>query len=363
MSLANVPGAVAATAIGLWAALAATGAHAWGATGHAYVTGLAMEALDTRDDGVPAFLRTPEAIALAADLSREPDRSRGAGQIHGAERDPAHYINADEDGSVQGVTPFSGIARTREDFDTALRGRGLTQYKAGYLPYAIVDGWQQLAKNLAFWRAFTALIEAADTTPELRAWATAERRTREMLTIRDLGVWSHYVGDASQPLHTTRHFDGWGPYPNPRGFTQALGMHWRLEGPFVRRNVTRATVASAMRPYKACNCPFEVRVSNYLGESRGQVRQTFELEGEGAFAVAKSDGPPPAGPVAPNDPVAAKGAEFLAGRLAAAASELRDMVEDAWRASLDGRVGFPEVAVRAIIAKPSVLTPEVIGVD
>jgi hypothetical protein len=40
-----------------------------------------------------------------------------------------------------------------------------------------------------------------------------DRQIREMLTIRDLGVWTHYVGDASQPLHISIHYNGWGNYP------------------------------------------------------------------------------------------------------------------------------------------------------
>ncbi len=39
------------------------------------------------------------------------------------------------------------------------------------------------------------------TTPEERAWFEADRRLREKLTLRDIGIWSHYVGDATQPMH------------------------------------------------------------------------------------------------------------------------------------------------------------------
>jgi hypothetical protein len=28
-----------------------------------------------------------------------------------------------------------------------------------------------------------------------------------------LGIWSHYGGDASQPLHVSIHYNGWGDYP------------------------------------------------------------------------------------------------------------------------------------------------------
>jgi hypothetical protein len=349
---------VPAVAVALSAIILAApkSAYAWGATGHGFLSGVAIEALPAEPDGVPAFVRTPEAAALIAALSREPDRSRGSGRIHGEERDPGHYIGADEDGAVAGVTPLSNATRTREEFDTALRSRGITQYRSGYLPYTIVDGWQQLTKNFGYWRALTALIDAPDTTPERRAWALADRKYREMLTLRDLGIWSHYVGDASQPLHVTRHSDGWGPFPNPRAFTQEAGMHLRIEGPFVRNTVSRDAISAGIRPYAACKCPFEMRVANYLAASRTHVLKMYDLAGQGAFAVPKPGATEPL-------PPSPEGTAFVTARLAAGASEMRDMIMDAWVASLESKVGYPEVAVRAILKTPSMLTPDVFAVD
>src|SRR5262245_38748521 len=60
---------------------------AWGATGHEWVSGIAIEKLP---DTVPEFIRTPEAAAEIAVLGRELDRSKGAGKTHDAERDPGH---------------------------------------------------------------------------------------------------------------------------------------------------------------------------------------------------------------------------------------------------------------------------------
>jgi len=68
--------------------------------------------------------------------------------------------------------------------------------------------------------------------------------------IRDLGVWSHYVGDASQPLHVSEHFDGWGPFPNPRGFSTAKGIHANFECAYVRANVDRDAVKRSLAPYR-----------------------------------------------------------------------------------------------------------------
>jgi hypothetical protein len=191
----------------LTAVLAAGGGKdcwAWGATGHEWVSGIAIEKLPDR---VPAFVHTPVAAAEIAAMGRELDRSKGAGKTHDADRDPGHYIDLADDGAVMGALPLGKLPETREAYDTELRAKGFTQYKAGYLPYSrysIVDGWQQIRKDFGYWRALTKAIETAATQEE-RAWFEADRRLREKLTIRDIGIWSHYVGDASQPLHVSVH--------------------------------------------------------------------------------------------------------------------------------------------------------------
>ena len=70
--------------------VSASDGWAWGATGHEWVSGIAIEKLP---DSVPAFVRTPEAVSEIAVLGRELDRSKGAGRTHDAERDPDHYID------------------------------------------------------------------------------------------------------------------------------------------------------------------------------------------------------------------------------------------------------------------------------
>jgi len=46
-------------------------------------------------------------------------------------------------------------------------------------------------------------------------------RLREKITLHDIGIWSHYVGDASQPLHVSVHLNGWGNFPNPNGYSDS----------------------------------------------------------------------------------------------------------------------------------------------
>src|SRR5882757_7797139 len=113
---------------------------AWGAIGHEWVSGIAIEKLP---DSIPVFVRAPEAAAEVAVMGRELDRSKGSGKTHDAERDPGHYVDLSDDAAVMGVVPLADLPDTRERYDTMLRAGGSTQYKAGYLPYSIVDGWQQ----------------------------------------------------------------------------------------------------------------------------------------------------------------------------------------------------------------------------
>ena len=317
-------------------------AFAWGATGHEYVSGIAVETLTSE---IPDFVRTPKAINTIATLGRELDRSKGAGLTHDSERDPGHYVNLTDDGAVVGVFPLELAPLTREAYDTALRTRNFTQYKAGYLPLSIVDGWQQLVKDFAYWRAASVGARTAANTSD-RTWFDQDRRRREALIIRDLGIWSHYPGDASQPLHVSVHFDGWGPFPNPHGFSIKRGIHAQFEGAFVRANVQRAAVLQTVPAYRACVCMIQDRARAVILGSHREVVPFYELEKAGAF----TDGN-------------ASGIAFAVSRLAAGAAATRDMVIDAWRASADMGVGYPMISVRDIESGKYVLTRDDFGRD
>jgi hypothetical protein len=308
----------------LWAGQAL----AWGATGHRWVGREAVRALPPE---VPAFLRAPAAIEAVGELAREPDRWKGSGRPHDTDRDPAHFLDLGDDGKVFGGPALAALPETREAYDTALRGVGADSWKAGYLPYAIIDAWQQLAEDLAYWRIdVAAAARVAD--PAHRAWFEADKAEREALTLRDLGVLAHYVGDGSQPLHVTIHFNGWGPFPDPAGYTQEH-VHGPFEGDFVRAYVGADAVRAAMSPYVDCHCDIAHWTAAYLAATGAQVVPFYEMQ--------------KAGGLAPGD---ARGRAFAAARLAAGASALRDLVIDAWRASVGGHVGWPAVAVSDVEA-------------
>jgi hypothetical protein len=314
---------------------------AWGATGHRIVGVVAAQALP---DEVPAFLRTPQAVAEIGELSREPDRSKGAGKLHDSDRDGAHYIDVDDAGLVMGGPPLAALPATRAQYDTALRAAGSDSWEAGWLYYSLVGSWQQLTKDFAYWRALTAAEEQAND-PQRRDWYAADRARREALILRDLGELSHYVADGSQPMHVSVHFNGWGAYPNPRGYTTAR-VHASFEGAFVRANVTQEMVAAAMAPPADCACSPERRTTAYLQATWRAVEPFYALEKAGAFSG--------------QDP---RGRDFAVQRLAAGASELRDLVAAAWRASASASIGWPPTRVPDIEAGVTDPYDRLLGAD
>ena len=139
-----------------------------------------------------------------------------------------------------------------------------------------------LKTDFAYWRVDVAGAKFAKTDAA-RAWFDSDRKLHEALALRDLGVWAHFVGDASQPMHASVHYDGWGDYPNPQGFTSAKGTHAHFEGAYVRDNVSEADLAAAMKPYADCACAIEARTATYLAATNATVVPFYTLEKAHAF--------------------------------------------------------------------------------
>ncbi len=169
-------------------------------------------------------------------------------------------------------------------------------------------------------------------------------RSTSRLILRDIGTWGHYVADACQPLHVTVHFNGWGRYPNPNGYTESRRTHAMFEGRFVNAYVSEQRVASLMPRATSLHASSDLlaqgtvlrEISRYLAQTNRTVPQLYQIEKAGGFA----SGSPQA-------------VQFTAARLAAGAAELRDLTVWAWADSLNARVGYPSRSVRDILAGKS----------
>ena len=317
------------TSVALVAALAApaTSAFAWGAWGHRMVGVVAAESFPS---DLPAFLRTPQAVAAIGEYAREPDRWKGSGKIHDTDRDAAHFLDIDDQGLMYGGPKFTveTLPPTRADYEKALAAAGQNSWTAGYLPYSIIDGYQQLVKDFTYWRILKA-VSKTEKDATRKAYYVADLKRREELLVRDLGVWAHYVGDGSQPLHLSVHYNGWGDYPNPNGYSNSRSTHFDFEGPLAKAVGDEAQVKALIPDYKDCACSVETRIVGYLTDTWKQTEPLYALQKAGGMVETDS-----------------KGKAFTQTRLAAGAAALRDLVTDAWRESANGKIGYrPEISV------------------
>src|SRR5439155_16088033 len=99
-----------------------------------------------------------------------------------------------------------------------------TKETPGFLPWAIERHYELLVSSLNTLRIVEGLHDGA------RAAALEEARQN---IVHEMGMLSHFVGDAAQPLHTTRHHHGW-VGENPAGYTTASGFHAYIDGAVLR---------------------------------------------------------------------------------------------------------------------------------
>ena len=275
-------------------------AFAWGNEGHKIINRLAAANLPA---DVPAFLRSQAALAQIEYLGPEPDRWRSPGEAElNAAQAPEHFIDL-ELADILGPLP-----RRRLDFEAAVFASGQRPEKIGLQPWAATEVWERLKAALRDYRRLSA--------------AHQDTQQVEEAAIFYAGWLGHYVGDASQPLHTTVQYNGW-TGPNPNGYTTEHNIHWQFEGPFVAANLHEADVRPHMTSVHAIEGDIFADYVRYLRHSALYVERVYQLEKSGGF---DEQGTPTS-------------REFTAERLAAGASMLRDMIYTAW---LDSAKPVPE---------------------
>lgn len=208
-------------------------AHAWNAYGHRLITRLALNGLPA---DAPAFLKDEVVQKRIANQSHEVDRWRGwNSNVLGHENKPDHFLDI-EDLEQFGLT-LETIPQLRNEYIRALavakhvHPEKCRPYDAakdpdrskewpGALPHAIVEHYHKL--QAAFWQ-IRILEDVGD--PERKFQLEQAREN----AIYHMGMLSHFVADAAQPLHTTRHFNGWDG-DNPNGYTTSKRFHSYIDG-------------------------------------------------------------------------------------------------------------------------------------
>ena len=266
-------------------------ARAWGNEGHRIINRLAAATLPA---DVPAFLRTETALSEIEYLGPEPDRWRSPAEPElSAAQAPEHFID------LEPADALGSLPHRRLDFEAKVFAAGERPEKIGLQPWETTEVWERLKAAMREYRHLAA--SGQDTRPV------------EQAILFYAGWLGHYVGDGSQPLHTTVQYNGWVGL-NPNGYSTLHQIHWQFEGPFVAANLHAPQVEALMTPPQALEGDMFDDYVAYLRHTATFVEKVYQLEKVGGFTGAGTS----------------ESRDFTAARLAAGASMLRDMIYTAW---------------------------------
>jgi len=299
-------------------------AGAWDYEGHHAINELALASLPADFGG---FTLTSAMRNRIAFLAGEPDRWRNVGDLPLKHvNGPDHYIDL-EDLKLYGLTPetlpllrydmVADIARERtahpEKFppiDPA-RDADHTRELSGFLPWAITENYEKLKSCFSYLKTF----QKYGGTPEEIADAQAN-------IVYVMGVMGHYVGDGSQPLHTTMYFNGW-IGNNPHGYTTNQKFHAWIDGGYFHKTggidvgglAGKIHVAQRLVNANQPDGMFH-DVVEFLFEQNKLVEPLYELEKEGKLSGEGDQG--------------LAGRTFLDGQLVKGGQMLGDIWYTAW---------------------------------
>lgn len=210
---------------------------AWDAVGHRMITYLALDGMSA---DAPAFLAEPLNRDGVAWQSAEPDRWRSVRSAYLVHENAMDHFMDVEDLEPLGFTlstipPLryryvrdltiarkehpSGIKDDTQPYNEALDPTGQKEFP-GFAPYAIMESHAKLISSFKTYRMLTRLNDP-------KRAAHLEMAKANIMV--QMGILSHYVGDCAQPLHTTKHFNGW-VGENPNGYTTAKTFHALIDG-------------------------------------------------------------------------------------------------------------------------------------
>lgn len=278
-------------------------AYGWGNEGHRIINHLAAANLPS---DVPLFLRSEGAISEIEYLGPEPDRWRSPAEPElNAAQAPEHFID------LELADALGPLSHRRFDFEAAAFASGQRPEKIGLQPWEAIEIWERLKAAFREYRDLSAKHQ--------------DTHGVEQAVVFYAGWLGHYVGDASQPLHTTIQYNGW-TGPNPNGYSTAHTIHWQFEGTFVGANLHPSDVQPRMTSVHPLEGDVFADYVAYLRLSSKYVEKVYQIEKEGGFTGQGTQ----------------ESRDFTADRLAAGASMLRDMIYSAWLESASPVPNHPQ---------------------
>lgn len=270
----------------------ASPARAWDGQGHRLVTQIAMDGVRL-DPLMPSWLGEPAAMQRAMYQAVEPDRWR-------SQRTPAltHINNPDHYIDIEDLEPFGVTLDTMPNLRSeyirqlavakAQHPERFTHYDPaldpfrdkefpGFVAHSILEQYAKLQSSFRTLRT----IDAAGI--EGRAAQLEQARANVLYHI---GVLSHFVADAAQPLHTTQHFNGWSSLaPNPHGYTTSTRFHAYIDGGVVELHHIDYASLRPLASFDRCvsgDHPWDDIIA-HLKRSFAHVEDLYRMEKDGTL--------------------------------------------------------------------------------
>jgi len=238
--------------------LCALTARAWDYDAHRAIN---LTALTAMPPDFPAFLKTAEVRERIGYLAGEPDRWRNSSNPSLRHINQSEHFFDMEELDPLGMK-FADLPQFRYVFIQQLTRARAAHPEVppkilpekdkdaigdfpGFLPWAIAENYGKLQSGFSSLRAF----EQHGGTPVEIANA------RENIAYI-MGTMGHYVGDAVQPLHITKYFNGWVD-DNPNNYTTSRRFHAWIDGGFFGKTgpINVAELAQRIKPAQRFPAP------------------------------------------------------------------------------------------------------------
>lgn len=266
-------------------------ALSWDAYGHRTITYLALDGLSPN---MPAWLREKDIRDRIATQANEPDRWKGwpSDTLNHINR-PDHFLDIellDEFGLTLDTMP-----RLRREY---VRAMAVSKYVhpemvspydsthdparahewPGFVMQAIDENYAKLQSTFQQIQILEALNEPA------RKYQLEQLKSN---AIFHMGVLSHFVADACQPLHTTKYYNGW-IGDNPHGYTTAHTIHSKIDGALESHGLTYAN----LKPHEKFDTKVNAQdiwedLHDYIRRSHAEVETIYQLEQDGTLSGDK----------------------------------------------------------------------------
>jgi hypothetical protein len=296
--------------------------RAWDYESHRLINQLALESLPAN---FPSFVFTSANRERVTFLAGEPDRWRNTTDVPLKHcNGPDHYFDIDllplYELTASRLGPFRyefvaelALARAARPQNFApidpKKDTDRTRAQIGFLPWTITEYQGKLRSAFSYLKEY----EAAGTSEEI---VNAQQNVLYVM-----GVMGHFVGDGSQPLHTTKHHHGW-VGNNPDHYSTNYSIHSWIDGgylqqrpPVLRGKLRPARSLSAGQSFGPQTNLFPLVVA-YLLEQHRQVEPLYQLEKAGKLSGRE---------------LSEEGRDFITGQMLQAAQMLGDLWLTAWQ--------------------------------